>query len=254
MMWFAPFFALTALLYASVGFGGGSTYTALLALADTDYQLLPIISLACNLVVVTGGVWRFARAGQIPWARVLPLCLLSVPLALLGGYLSVPEALFLGLLASSLAVAGLLLLFERPRPDGEPEGPSRSGAWNLGLGGGIGLLSGVVGIGGGIFLAPVLHLTRWGGARAIAGTASFFILVNSLAGIAGHLLRLDGADLAAASGFWPLLLAVLVGGAAGSRLGSAVLPQVWMKRLTAALILIVSGRLALRFFALMGSA
>ena len=91
----ALLFAATALLYASVGFGGGSTYNALLVLAETDYRVLPSIALCCNIVVVTGGVWRFARAGHIPWLRVLPLVLLSVPMAWIGGRIVVPETVWL---------------------------------------------------------------------------------------------------------------------------------------------------------------
>lgn len=253
-------FAAAALIYASVGFGGGSTYTALLAASSTDYQVLPIISLACNIVVVTGGVVRFARAGQIPWARALPLCALSVPLASVGGYLSVSEAFFTALLAVSLFAAGLLLFTQPEKRAAHSLGsaavpqsaPRHTGALDLGLGGGLGLLSGIVGIGGGIFLAPVLHLTDWGKAKAVAGTASLFILVNSLAGMAGQLAKLTPGDVQAATAFWPLLLSVFVGGQIGSRLGVEFLPAIWIRRLTAVLVLTVSVRLLFHFLSLLG--
>ena len=266
MIVLALLFAATALLYASVGFGGGSTYTALLALSGTDYRLLPIISLACNVAVVAGGVWRFGRAGAVPWARALPLCAASVPLAWLGGRLVVPEAVFTGLLGGSLLAAGALMLAppaRRPAPLGaavatRPARPLR--LTEPALGGALGLLSGVVGIGGGIFLAPVLHLTGWAGARAVAGTASLFILVNSLAGLAGQLSKLAGPGPGLAPGtgellgYWPLLLAVVLGGQLGARLGSQVLPPALLRRLTALLVLIVGVRLLFRFATLMGAA
>ena len=252
-------FAITALLYASVGFGGGSTYTALLALFGADYRVLPLVSLACNVAVVAGGVWRFGRAGAIPWGRALPLCAASVPLAWLGGRLAVPEAVFIGLLGASLLAAGLAMLAPAPRRAaalGAAAAPvPKAQAREPVLGGALGLLSGVVGIGGGIFLAPALHLTRWAEARAIAGTAALFILVNSLAGLAGQLTKLsasgDGASGALA--YWPLLIAVVLGGQVGARLGAEILPPVLLRRLTAILVLVVGMRLLFRFATLIGA-
>lgn len=105
-IWLIPAFLGTALLYASVGFGGGSTYNALLALAGVDYRVLPAIALTCNIIVVIGGTWRFHRAGLLPWRRALPLVLVSAPFAGLGGLTPITETAFLALLASSLFVAG----------------------------------------------------------------------------------------------------------------------------------------------------
>ncbi|WP_031555123.1 sulfite exporter TauE/SafE family protein [Parvularcula oceani] len=254
----ALLFAATALLYASVGFGGGSTYNALLVLAETDYRVLPSIALCCNIVVVTGGVWRFARAGHIPWLRVLPLGLLSVPMAWIGGRIVVPETVFIGLLGGSLLLAGLLLLrpVRAPRPLGAAQAARRRrAAWTEpALGAGLGLLSGVVGIGGGIFLAPVLHLFRWGPGRAIAGTAALFILVNSAAGLGGQMTKLSQTGgLSEAFSYWPLLPAVLIGGQIGSHLGARVLPEAVLRRLTALLVLFVALRLLLRFARLLGA-
>lgn len=160
----AALFALTALLYALVGFGGGSTYNALLVLNGTDYRILPAIALICNIIVVAGGSWRFWQAGHVSFWRILPWILLSVPAAWLGGRLAVSETLFVGLLGGSLLVAGLQLIFERKQ--GGEDGAARHVARpvSYAAGGGIGFLSGMVGIGGGIFLAPILYLLRWGGA------------------------------------------------------------------------------------------
>ncbi len=236
-------FFVTALLYASVGFGGGSTYTALLALGGTDYRILPFISLACNVIVVTGGTTRYARAGLIPWRRVVPLVVASAPVALLGGLTPIKQPLFMTLLGVSLLVAGLLLLIQREPLIAAADRPSNP-VIDAVLGGGIGYLSGLVGIGGGIFLAPLLHLMRWGNAHVIAATASLFILVNSLAGILGQGIKLGGAgQLAAVSGYWPLAVAVLVGGQIGSWAGIKILNQSLVRRATGLLILYVAAQL-----------
>jgi uncharacterized protein len=230
----------TALLYASVGFGGGSTYTALLTLSGVDYRILPLISLACNVVVVTGGTIRYARAGLIPWKRVLPLVIVSAPMAFLGGLTPIKQPVFMALLGASLLVAGLLLLFQREQEDAPqslPANPVTEGT----LGGIVGYLSGVVGIGGGIFLAPILHLMRWGQARSIAATASLFILVNSIAGIVGQAIKLGhGGQIGMITPYWPLALAVLIGGQIGSHLGIRILSQALVRRATGILILYVA--------------
>lgn len=233
------FFA-TALLYASVGFGGGSTYTALLALAGTDYRILPLVSLACNVIVVTGGTIRYAGAGLIPWRRVLPLVAASAPLAFLGGLTPIRQPVFMALLGASLLVAGLLLLLQR-EADGKSATQSTTVGVEAALGGAVGYLSGIVGIGGGIFLAPVLHLIRWGRSREVAATASVFILVNSLSGMVGQSIKLGGTgQLAAVTAYWPLAIVVLIGGQIGSWAGTSVLSQALVRRATGLLILSVA--------------
>lgn len=239
------FFA-TALLYASVGFGGGSTYSALLWLAGTDFRAIPIVSLLCNLVVVTLGSWRFARAGAVPWRRIWPLFVLSVPFAWLGGRLPVSQLLFVGLLSASLFAAGLAMLWRRtPLPDDTATAPS----WREPvIGGVLGLLAGIVGIGGGIFLAPVLHLMRWGGARAIAGTCALFILVNSLAGLLGQIAKTGAAGIGAVVfGHALLFPAVAIGGLIGATIGTTRLKPRHVAIMTAILVLYVAVQLALRF-------
>jgi uncharacterized membrane protein YfcA len=245
-------FFVTALLYAAVGFGGGSTYSALLVLARTDFHALPILSLLCNLVVVSIGSWRFALAGEVQWRRIWPLFTLSVPLAWVGGRLVVSQLLFVGLLAASLIVAGLAMLWQRrPLPDDTTSEPS----WREPvIGGLLGLLAGIVGIGGGIFLAPVLHIMRWGGAKAIAGTCAVFILVNSLAGLAGQLAKSGSGAVATTIGaHWLLFPAVAIGGLAGSMIGAGPLKARHVAILTALLVLYVGGQLALRFVHLLAA-
>jgi uncharacterized membrane protein YfcA len=240
----AAAFALTALLYAAVGFGGGSTYSALLALSGFDYRLLPILSLACNLVVVGGSSIRFARAGLTPWRGAALLTGIAAPAAFLGGLTPIKEAQFLGVLGASLVLTGVTLLL--PQTSIREGEPSRAARWMPLLAAPIGYLAGLVGIGGGIFLAPFLHLTRWSTARAVAATAALFILVNSLFGLAGQLIK-NGPDRlgeGVALGF-PLLLAVVVGGQIGSLLAVRFLPQTAIRWLTAALTIYVGARLLL---------
>lgn len=244
MIWLAVAFALTALLYASVGFGGGSTYSALLALAGVDYRLLPVVSLLCNVVVVSGSTVRFARAGITPWRGAMLLTGIAAPAAFLGGLTPIKEATFLILLGSSLVLTGLTLLVPvREVRDGRP---TRLARWMPLIAGPIGYLAGLVGIGGGIFLAPFLHLTRWNGARAIAATAALFILINSLFGLAGQVMKNGPGPIGAAAEFGlPLLIAVVIGGQIGSLLAVRFLPQKAIRWLTAGLTVWVGARLLL---------
>ena len=237
-------FGLTALLYAAVGFGGGSTYSALLALAGVDFRLLPVISLLCNVVVVAGSTVRFARAGITPWKSAALLTAIAAPAAFLGGLTPIKETTFLTLLGGSLMLTGLTLLI--PQTSTQEGEPARAARWMPLLAAPIGYLAGLVGIGGGIFLAPFLHLARWNGARQVAATAALFILVNSVFGLAGQLLK-NGPDLmgAAVSFGLPLLIAVAIGGQIGSMLAVKFLPQAAIRWLTAALTIWVGARLLL---------
>ena len=238
----AAAFALTALLYAAVGFGGGSTYSALLALAGFDYRLLPVLSLACNIVVVGGSTVRFARAGLTPWRGAALLTAIAAPAAFLGGLTPIKEAAFLTLLGASLALTGLTLLV--PQSSSGEGTPTRFARWMPLAATPIGYLAGLVGIGGGIFLAPLLHLTRWNSARAVAATAALFILVNSLFGLGGQLIKNGPERMGEAISLGlPLVIAVAVGGQIGSLLAVRFLPQTAIRWLTAALTIWVGGRL-----------
>lgn len=235
-------FFVTALLYASVGFGGGSTYSALLALSGLDYRLLPLISLACNIVVVAGSSIRFARAGLTPWRKALVMVALGAPASFAGGLTPIKEATFLALLGGGLVLTSLVMLIPvREEADGTPTTAAR---WMPLAAAPLGYFAGLVGIGGGIFLAPLLHLARWHEARGIAATASLFILVNSLFGLAGQMVKngpeLFGQALGAAL---PLLVAVVIGGQIGSLLAARLLPSQWIRWLTALLVLVVGVRL-----------
>jgi uncharacterized protein len=245
LVWLIPLFALVALVYASVGFGGGSTYTALLKLFGFDFKLIPVISLLCNIVVVTGGTIRFYRGGQYDWRRVLPLLAVSAPLAYLGGLYPLKQSSFYLILGFSLLLSSIALLVpvERMQQRQLPQ------PLLLLLSGAVGLLAGLSGIGGGIFMAPVLHLIRWSDARRIAAFASIYILINSIAGIAGQLVKGGPASFAAPlAAYWPLMLAVLIGGQIGSHIGVKMLTPRLLRSLTALLVGYVAITLLLKVF------
>ena len=240
------FFLVTAILYAAVGFGGGSTYSALLILAKTDYLILPSIALVCNIIVVFGGTLRFHARNLIPWRKIGPLLALSVPLAWVGGRIPISETIFILLLGLALFLAGLTMLFQQKST--EPDNSFKASGYLMPItGSSLGFISGLVGIGGGIFLAPILHLIRWEQSKVIAGVCSAFILVNSVAGLLGQTMKLQSlSHLPALFAYWPLFVAVLIGGQIGSISGSGWLNPRWVKLLTALLIFSVATRLLWR--------
>ena len=240
MSWLTALFFLVALIYASVGFGGGSTYTALLGLWGVDFKLIPVISLLCNIIVVTGGVWRFQRAGLIAWKAVLPLLLVSAPLAFLGGLVPLKQWLFLLILGGALFASCIALLVQtenwQQRKLPQPA--------LLGISAAIGLLAGLSGIGGGIFMAPVLHMIRWAAAKRIAAFASLYILINSVAGVAGQIVKNGPAVFGGVlESYWPMMVAVLVGGQIGGVLGMQLFSPRILRTTTAVLVGYVALRL-----------
>jgi len=239
-------FFIIALLYASVGFGGGSTYIALMALTGLSFTLIPIIALCCNIIVVSGGSIRFFKAKIIPWSRIWLILVFSVPAAWLGGLTPISQNIFISILGVLLVIAGLLIIarsfLEKTQIEINYNGDGI--ASSILLGGGIGYMSGLIGIGGGIFLAPLLLLFRWGKAREVAATASIFILFNSIAGLIGQIWKYEeilSQDFLTSYG--PLLLAVLIGGQIGSHLAVKILPERLIQIFTAILTLYVGGRL-----------
>ena len=249
MIYIALAFITVAFLYASVGFGGGSTYTAVLIESGMAYNLVPPVSLLCNIVVVTGGVFHFTRAGYLNLSFAFPLVITSIPAAFLGGYIRIEESSFLITLGIALLIAGTLMILDR-RWNSEI-GVNRLFGMpiRLVLGAVLGALAGITGIGGGIYLAPVLHLMNLANARTVAATCSFFILVNSIAGLSGQLIKLDNQIGTLLNTSYLLLpLAVLIGGQFGSRLSATWLSASPIRRLTGLAILIISFRLLWRAF------
>lgn len=244
MIYTALAFVAVAFLYASVGFGGGSTYTAILIESGMAYDLVPPLALLCNIVVVTGGVFHFARAGHLNIGFALPLVITSVPAAFLGGYIRMEESSFLITLAVALFIAGILMVLDRRWGSGSGANSRLGMMARLVLGAILGALAGITGIGGGIYLAPTLHLMRLADAKTVAATCSLFILFNSIAGLGGQLAKLGSqAEVLLNASYLALPLAVLIGGQLGSRLGANWLPAAPIRRLTGIVILIVSLRL-----------
>lgn len=239
VLWIA--FFIVALLYSSIGFGGGSSYIALMVLSGVSMQTLPVIALICNIIVVTGGCFHYYRSGQIEFRRALPFLLTSVPMAYVGGWLRTDEVFFQLLLALCLLFSGVVLLKNSTTTG--LSGPVRfMPLWAASsVGACIGFISGMVGIGGGIFLSPLLHHCRWGAARQIAAMSSVFILANSLSGLSAHLMKRQDFSFLADS--WPLFVAVLVGGQFGSMLSAYKLPQRIIMAVTSVLILYASMQL-----------
>lgn len=231
LLFLAACFFLIALIYSSVGFGGGSSYLALLAVMGLHYEIIRPTALLCNIIVVCGGTYIFWKSGAVDLRKSWPFICTSIPLAFVGGLWEIEDAdFFFVVLGISLILASILLWVQPSRKEGQR---FKSPLLNAGLGGSIGFLSGFVGIGGGIFLSPVLHLLNWDEPRKISALASLFILVNSVSGLAGQVAATR--DIA-----WefivPLLAAVLAGGQIGSRLGARAFNPVYIKRITSMVI------------------
>jgi len=243
----AILFLVTAILYSSVGFGGGSTYLALLLIWGTPYFVFPVIALSCNIIVVSGNCFNYIRAGNLNLKLLIPYLIGSIPLAYIGGSLPIEKKLFEILLFLVLAIAGILLLFNfKSYDDREKSYRKIPILISIVIGGMLGFISGAVGIGGGIFLSPILFLIRAGRPKHIVTTASLFILINSVSGIIGQLGKND--VLVEILNYWHLLVAVLIGGQIGNFLNLKIFPVRILALVTASLVLFVAIRMSFRFF------
>ena len=239
-------FFMVAILYSSVGFGGGSSYLAILALTGIAFTQIRSTALLCNIIVVLGNVFYFQRKKLYYWKKVTPLVIFSVPLAFLGGYLKISETFFFILLGITLLFASITMWNSKRFVSKSNVSKKNGMIRNGGIGGLIGFISGLVGIGGGIFLAPILHLTQWDTPKKIAATASIFILVNSTSGLIGQYLNPNfSID-------WNLtiilLISVFIGGILGNKLRGIYFSPIQLKKATAFLIAIVALRILLNHF------
>ena len=240
-------FFVTAILYASVGFGGGSTYLALLLISGVPYFIFPVIALSCNIIVVSGNCFNYIKAGNLNLKLLIPYLIGSIPLAFIGGSLPIEKWLFEILLFLVLTIAGILLLLNfRSYDDKEERYRKVPIIISILIGGILGFISGVVGIGGGIFLSPILFLIKAGRPKHIVTTASLFILINSLLGIIGQLTK--NVVISEIPNYWFLLLAVLIGGQVGNFLNLKIFPTRILALITAGLVLFVAIRMAYKLF------
>jgi uncharacterized membrane protein YfcA len=229
---------VVAFLYSSVGHAGASGYIAVMSLFSLSPAFIRPTALALNILVSCLAAWQFWRAGYFSWSLFWPFALLSVPFAFVGGYISLPTHLFKILLGLTLLFSATRLVI-RPTPDVAGTGPSRPAA--ISIGAGIGLLSGLTGTGGGIFLTPLLLFLRWARAKAAAAASALFILVNSVAGLLGNLSSTREFPVLALG----LAIAAVTGGAIGSYLGSHQFSHIVIKRFLAMVLLIAGMKLIL---------
>ena len=240
-------FFVTAILYSSVGFGGGSTYLALLLIWGIPYSIFPILALSCNIIVVSGNCLNYIRAGNLNLKLLIPYLIGSVPFAFLGGSLTVEKKIFEILLFVILSLAGTLLLINFKSYDEENKIFKKIPTFfSILIGGILGFFSGVVGIGGGIFLSPVLFLLKVAKPKQIVTAASLFILINSVSGIIGHLTK--ATVLNEIQSYWFLLLTVLIGGQVGNFLNLKVFPARILALITSSLVLFVALRMGYKIF------
>ena len=240
-------FFITAILYSSVGFGGGSTYLALLLIWDIPYQIFPVIALFCNIIVVTGNSINYVKAGHHNFKLLIPFLVGSIPFAFLGGSLAIQKELFEILLFFVLSIAGLLLLLNNKSYEDKNVIIKKLNLFfSLIIGSLLGLISGIIGIGGGIFLSPILFLLKADKPKNIVTTASLFILINSISGIFGQFTKeniLNEIIL-----YWPLFLTVLIGGLLGNYLNLRIFSNRMLAICTSLLVVFVALRMGYKIF------
>ena len=240
-------FFVTAILYASVGFGGGSTYLALLLIWGVPYYIFPVIALICNIFVVSGNSFNYIKAGNLNFKLLIPYLLGSIPLAFIGGSLEIDKNLFEIFLFIVLGIAGTLLLINfKSYEDNESTYRNIPILISILIGGILGFVSGVVGIGGGICLSPILFLIKAAKPKHIVTAASLFILINSISGVIGQLTK--NIVLSDISNYWYLFLIVIIGGHIGNFLNLKIFPTRFLALITSVLVLFVAIRIGIKLF------
>ena len=240
-------FFITAILYSSVGFGGGSTYLALLLIWEIPYYILPVIALLCNIIVVSGNSVNYIRAGNYNLRLLYPFLIGSIPFAFFGGSLEIEKDIFELILFFVLLIAGLLLLSNNKSYEHDNITIRKLNFLiTFFIGSVLGLISGIVGIGGGIFLSPILFLLQAERPKTIATTASLFILINSISGMIGQFSKQSVTDNLI--NYWPLFFCVLIGGFIGNYLNIKIFSNRVLTLLTSLLVIFVAIRMGLRIF------
>ena len=238
-------FFVTAILYSSVGFGGGSTYLALLLIWGVPYAIFPIIALSCNIIVVSGNCFNYIRAGNLNLKLLIPYLIGSIPLSFIGGSLNIEKQIFEILLFFVLLIAGCLLLINFNSYDDKNKSYKNIPYFiSITIGAILGFVSGIVGIGGGIFLSPILYLLRVARPKHIVTVASLFILINSIFGIAGQLTK--EIYFEEIYPYFYLLIAVLIGGQIGNYLNLKIFPTRILALITSILVIFVAIRVGIK--------
>lgn len=233
--WFLPaIFFFVALVYSSVGLGGGSSYTALMAISGMGVQAIPMVSLTLNLIATTAGSFNFIRNGHARLRIVAPFLLSSIPMAYVGGALQVPARVFYWVLLISLVFVAFRIYFWKQTRLSLDLNQGMKLLVSLLAGALLGLLAGIVGIGGGVFLVPLVIVLGLGSEKQAAACGAIFIWLNSLAGLVSR-LQYNSIDILACL---PLLVAVLAGGFIGSLLGSSRLSPRMMEKILGLVILV----------------
>ena len=240
-------FFVTAILYSSVGFGGGSTYLALLLILDIPYYIFPVLALVCNVIVVSGNSFNYIRTGNFNSKLLLVYLVGSIPFAFLGGSIAVEKKFFEIILFIVLSLAGFFLLISnRNYSEKIIKINNINPLFSIMIGSVIGFTSGIVGIGGGIFLSPILFLLKAAYPKQIVTTASLFILLNSISGILGQLTKENVIN--ELFNYYPLFLAVLIGGQIGNFLNLKFLSNRLLAVLTSLLVIFIAIRIGIRIF------
>ena len=238
-------FFITATIYSSVGFGGGSTYLALLLIWGIPYGVFPLVALSCNIIVVSGNCFNYIRAGNLNLKLLTPYLIGSIPFALIGGSLPVDKKIFELILFLTLTIAGLSLLLNfRSYDDKSKIYKKIPYSLSIIIGGILGLISGIVGIGGGIFLSPILFLLKVAKPNHIVAATSLFILLNSVFGIIGQLTK--NSEFSDVHDYFYLLIAVLIGGQIGNYLNLKIFSTKLLALVTSCLVLFVAIRMGIR--------
>ena len=230
--------AIIACLYSSVGHAGASGYIAVMSLFGMTPPVIKPAALVLNILVACLATWQFWKAGHFSWKTFWPFAVTSVPMAFIGGYVTLPSMAFKFIVGVVLLYSAFRFLL-RPGPDDEARLPAKAVA--LSVGGALGLLSGLTGVGGGIFLTPLMIFMRWARTKTASAVSALFILVNSIAGLTGNLASTKQLPLFAI----PLVVSAFVGGSVGSYFGSRRFEPVVIKRLLGVVLFIAGVKLIL---------
>ena len=240
-------FFITAILYSSVGFGGGSTYLALLLIWGVPYYIFPLIALICNIIVVSGNSFNYIRAKNHNFRLLIPFLIGSIPMAFVGGSLHIEKEIFEILLFIVLSLAGILLLIKNKSYDDKNIEIKRLHFFvSIIIGSILGFVSGLIGIGGGIFLSPILFLFKADKPKVISTTASLFILINSISGMIGQLTKTN--ILVEVIQYSPLFISVFIGGLIGNYLNLKVFSGRLLAIITSILVIFVASRIGFKIF------